>query len=356
MTSAEKTQTAQVSSPAGLDLPALKSWLDTNHPGLVAGDLSATLITGGKSNLTYLLGDGSSEWIIRRPPLGNVMATAHDMRREYDMAHALAGTEVPVPQMIAYCADKEVLGAEFYLMEKVNGVPYRYKQELEPLGARRAREISIELVRTLVKLHQVDFEAVGLGGFGRPQGYLERQVKRWKTQMENSKTRELPGADELYELLAANVPQDSVPGIVHGDFRLDNVLMGPDDKPAAVIDWEMATLGDPLLDLALMLVYQRRAKIVADWDSTNKDELDVTLAEGYLDEEEIISLYEQESGRKLTGFGFYLGLACFKLAGISEGVRFRHLNRQTLGEGFENAGYAVPLLLELGLDAMKEYK
>lgn len=356
MTSVENTQTREVSSPAGLDLPALKTWLDANHPGLVDGQLSATLITGGKSNLTYLLSDSVREWIIRRPPLGNVMATAHDMRREYDMAHALAGTEVPVPQMIAYCADKEVLGAEFYLMEKVNGVPYRFKKELEPLGAKRTRAISIELVRTLVKLHQVDFNAAGLGSFGRPQGYLERQIKRWKTQMEKSKTRELPGADELYELLVANVPQDSAPGIVHGDFRLDNVLMGPDDLPAAVIDWEMATLGDPLLDLALMLVYQRRAKIVADWDSTNQDELDVTLAEGYLGEEEIIALYEKESGRKLTGFGFYLGLACFKLAGISEGVRFRHLNRQTLGAGFENAGNAVPLLLELGLDAMKEYK
>lgn len=349
-------QLQQTASPAGLDLDALKGWMDQQHPGLAQGPLGASLITGGKSNLTYLLSDGRSEWIIRRPPLGSVMATAHDMRREYDMAHALRDTAVPVPAMLAYGEDESVLGAKFYIMEKVDGVPYRFRSELEALGEERARTISTCLIHTLADLHQVDFNAVGLGGFGRPQGYLERQVKRWKTQMEKSKTRELPGADELHDLLAANVPQHGPQGIVHGDFRLDNVLMAPDDTAAAVIDWEMATLGDPLLDLALMLVYQRRAKIIADWDSTNPAEIDVTQAAGYLSEEQIIELYAQRSGFDLDGFGFYLGLACFKLAGIGEGVRFRALNGQMVGEGFEQAGNSVPLLLELGLEAVKEYK
>lgn len=343
-------------SPQGLDLPRLREWLDQRHPGLLQGELSASLITGGKSNLTYRLQDGVNRWIIRRPPLGNVMATAHDMRREFDMARALSATEVPVPAMLAYGSDKEVLGAEFYLMELVDGVPYRYRDELLELGAERTRTLATGLIRTLAKLHAVDAQAVGLGSFGRPQGFLDRQVRRWKTQLEAAKTRELPGAEELHAKLAAAVPQNTISGIVHGDFRLDNVLMGPEDTPAAVIDWEMATLGDPLLDLALMLVYQRRAAIVAAQPGTDPATVDATQAPGYLSEEEIIALYEAESGRTLQGFGFYLGLACFKLAGIGEGVRFRHINRQTVGEGFEDSGNTVPLLLDLGLKALKEYK
>ena len=351
----EETATGSA-SPTGLDLEKLTRWLAAERPGMVAGELSATLIQGGKSNLTYELTDGTRQWIVRRPPLGTIMATAHDMRREYTMADALGGTDVPVARMFAYCGDKDVIGAEFYIMERIEGVPYRYADELRALGEERTRAISTELVRTLAKLHAVDPATVGLADFGRPEGFLARQVKRWKTQLDASFTRELPGADELYEKLVAAVPVVSASGIVHGDFRLDNVLMGSDDMPAAVIDWEMATLGDPLLDLALMLTYQRRAKIVADRDTTEPAAYDVTLAPGYLSQEEIMDLYAQESGRSLEGFGFHLGLACFKLAGISEGVRYRHINRQTVGEGFEDSGSTVPLLLELGLESMKEYK
>lgn len=356
-TNTEHSQSAtRRESPTGLDLDRLTDWLAAERPGMVAGELSASLITGGKSNLTYELSDGTSRWIVRRPPLGTIMATAHDMRREYTMAEALGSTDVPVAKMFAYCGDKDVLGADFYIMERIEGVPYRYADELRPLGEERTRNIATELVGTLAKLHSVDPAAVGLGDFGRPEGFLGRQVKRWKQQLDASFTRELPGADELYEKLVATVPAKSAAGIVHGDFRLDNVLMGPDDLPAAVIDWEMATLGDPLLDLALMLTYQRRARIVAGRESTDPATYDVTVAPGYPTEEEIMALYEAKSGRKLDGFGFHLGLACFKLAGISEGVRYRHINRQTVGEGFEDSGNTVPLLIELGLDSMKEYK
>ncbi|WAH97350.1 phosphotransferase family protein [Arthrobacter sp. MMS18-M83] len=343
-------------SPTGLDLDRLRDWLARECPGLVAGELSASLIQGGKSNLTYELTDGVRQWIVRRPPLGTIMATAHDMRREYTLADALRHTDVPVARMFAYCGDKDVLGADFYIMERIDGVPYRYADEIKPLGEERTRAIATELVGTLAKLHRVDPAAVGLGGFGRPEGFLGRQVNRWKQQLDASFTRELSGADKLYEKLVAAVPFESASGIVHGDFRLDNVLMGADDLPAAVIDWEMATLGDPLLDLALMLTYQRRARIVAARASTDPSTYDVTMAPGYPSEEEIMALYEAESGRSLDGFGFYVGLACFKLAGISEGVRYRHINRQTVGEGFEDSGSTVPLLLGLGLESLKEYK
>ncbi|WP_345449383.1 phosphotransferase family protein [Arthrobacter gyeryongensis] len=348
--------TTRHESPTGLDLDRLRDWLVVERPGLVLGELSASLIQGGKSNLTYELTDGVHQWIVRRPPLGKIMATAHDMRREYQAADALRHTDVPVARMIAYCDDKDVLGTDFYLMERIAGVPYRYADEIKPLGEERTRAIGTELVRTLAKLHRVDPADVGLNHFGRPEGFLGRQVKRWKQQLDASFTRELSGADKLYEKLAAAVPSESASGIVHGDFRLDNVLMGANDLPAAVIDWEMATLGDPLLDLALMLIYQRRARIVAARAWTDPATYEVTMAPGYPCEEEIMALYEAESGRSLEGFGFYLGLACFKLAGISEGVRYRHINRQTVGEGFEDSGSTVPLLLGLGLESLKEYK
>lgn len=346
---------AAIDTRSGVDISHLTQWLEVNHPGLIRGELSVSLIEGGKSNLTYELTDGTHNWILRRPPLGEVMATAHDMGREFTIAGALEGA-VPVPKMIAYCDDREVLGADFYIMERIDGVPYRYREELEPLGRDRVTAIGRRLVSTLVELHQVDPHMVGLGSFGKPEGFLARQVGRWKKQLDASHTRDLPGANSLHAELAARVPENSAAGIVHGDFRLDNVLMGPDDRPAAIIDWELATLGEPLMDLALMLTYQKRARIVTGWPENADVPADVTLTDGYPSEDELIEQYARESGRSLEGFGFHLALACYKLAGISEGVRFRHLNGQTLGAGFENAGYAVPLLIDMGHQALKEHK
>jgi aminoglycoside phosphotransferase (APT) family kinase protein len=240
----------------GLDLDRLGAWL--SHEVAGAGtSLSATLLAGGKSNLTYAVTDGSSSWVVRRPPLGHVLATAHDMAREYRVMSALQDTDVPVPGTVALCEDVEVIGAPFYVMERIDGTPYRRAAELEPLGPERTRRISERLVDTLAALHAVDPVAVGLADFGRPEGFLERQVRRWKKQMDASRTRDLPAADELHSRLAAAVPPEAAPGIVHGDFRLDNILTDDRDRPAAVIDWEMATLGDPLTALALMCVYGR---------------------------------------------------------------------------------------------------
>lgn len=344
----------QLQDSVGVDLLALKSWLEEQVPGLVQGKLSTTLIQGGRSNLTYELTDGVNQWILRRPPVGEVIATAHDMNREYTMASALNNTTVPVPKMIAFCDDPQIMGAQFYIMEKIDGVPYRYRSELELLGEERVAAIGRRLITTLVALHNLKPEDVGLQNFGKPEGFLARQVKRWKTQLDAVHTRDLPDADKLYTALSENIPEQTPAGIVHGDYRLDNVLIGPDDQPAAVIDWELATLGDPLMDLALMLVYQKRASIVATWPENAKKEKDVTLTPGYPSHEEIVAQYAQESGRDMTNFNFYLGLACFKLAGIAEGVRYRYINGQTVGEGFKDSGNTVPLLLELGLEVLKE--
>lgn len=331
----------------GLDLDALGAWLPTVVPS-ASSELTATLIAGGKSNLTYVVSDGAQEWIVRRPPLGHVLATAHDMAREYRVMDALQGSAVPVPCTHGICTDPSVLGADFYVMERCAGTPYRRASELAPLGEERTRAISERLVDVLVSLHSVDPSAIGLDDFGRPEGFLARQVHRWKKQLDASYSRDLPGADELFRELVDAVPAESAVGIVHGDFRLDNVLVDEDDRVTAVLDWEMATLGDPLTDLALMLVYSRLgAQGIADVS-------DVATAPGFLGENQIIDRYADGIGRDLAGFGFHLGLAAFKLAAILEGIHYRHINGQTVGSGFDNIGDAIHPLLDAGLTALKE--
>jgi aminoglycoside phosphotransferase (APT) family kinase protein len=278
-----------------------------------------------------------------------VLATAHDMAREYRVMTALSDTVVPVPATYALCEEPDVLGAPFYVMEKVAGTPYRRRAELEALGPERTRVISERLVDTLVALHQVDPAEVGLADFGRPDGFLARQVSRWKKQMDASYHRDLPAADELHARLAASVPPESAAGIVHGDFRLDNALVDDDsDRVNAVVDWEMATLGDPLTDLALTLVYQR----LAGFDDGTVS--DVSNAPGYLTEAEILARYDAASHRDLSRFGFYLGLAAYKLAAILEGIHYRYLAGQTVGAGFDTIGDAIHPLLETGLSALKD--
>ncbi|WP_158890806.1 phosphotransferase family protein [Amycolatopsis anabasis] len=335
-------------NPPGLDLDRLGRWFATTIPG-AGGRLSATVIAGGKSNLTYAVMDGTGEWIVRRPPLGHVLATAHDMAREYRVLSALRDTAVPVPATYALCQDDDVLGAPFYVMERVTGTPYRRAAELERLGAHRTRIISQGLVDTLATLHAVDPAEAGLADFGRAEGFLERQVRRWKTQLDASRTRDLPAADELHALLAADVPAETAAGIVHGDFRLDNLLVDDSDVTTAVLDWEMATLGDPLTDLALMVFYHRLGNLLRSEAVT-----DVAAAPGFLSEEDIIHRYAARSERDLSRFGFYLGLAAFKLAAIGEGIHYRHLHGKTVGAGFDKIGDTVPLLLDAGLTALKE--
>lgn len=340
-------RTAQEGLP-GLDLDRLGAWLPMAVPG--AGErLSAELIAGGKSNLTYLVSDGGSEWVVRRPPLGHVLATAHDMAREYRAIAALQETAVPVPRTFALCEDEEVLGAPFYVMERCAGTPFRRAEELVELGPERTRTISEQLVDALVALHGVDPYAVGLADFGRPQGFLERQVRRWKKQLDASHSRDLPAAGELHTRLAADVPAESAVGILHGDFRLDNALVDDADEITAVLDWEMATLGDPLTDLALMLLYARLGDLLGSGAVST-----AASAPGFLSEDEIIARYAAGSERDLSDFGFYLGLAAFKLAGILEGIYYRHLQGQTVGAGFDNVGDGIHPLLDAGLAALKE--
>ncbi|MCA1782883.1 MAG: phosphotransferase family protein [Dermatophilaceae bacterium] len=336
----------------GADLPTLASWLHEHHAGAIEGDLTGTLVAGGKSNLTYIIRDGAGqELVLRRPPLGHVLATAHDMGRESRVISALEGSAVPVPLIIATCADDSVLGAPFYVMTKASGLAYRTTEELDELGAERTEAIIEQLMTVLADLHSIDPGSVGLGDFGRPDGFLERQVRRWRMQFDASRSRDLPGETALFEALAKEVPEQGPTGIVHGDYRLDNCLVDPTlegDPITAVLDWEMSTIGDPLTDLALLLVYSDLGRD-PNWSSA------VTTAPqagGYPSNDQLIERYASVSERDLTHLPWYVALANYKLAGVMEGIHYRFVQGQTVGEGFDDAGSGVEMLLANGLAAL----
>ena len=337
-----------MSDPTGLDLTRLAPYLEQVGLAPVAGALTARVIAGGKSNITYDVSDGTHRWVVRRPPLGHVLATAHDMAREYRVITALEPTGVPVPRTYGLCEDLDVIGAPFFVMDFVEGTPFRHDFDLAPLGPDYALAVSTRMVEVLAHLHSVDPEAIGLGDFGRAEGFLARQVRRWTKQLHASHSRDLTGADELAALLADRVPAESSVAIVHGDFRLDNLLVGDDGEVRAVLDWEMATIGDPITDLALLLAYQRMARLGDGGEIASASNV-----AGFLSSEEIIERYSASSGRRIDDLGFYLGLAHFKLAGIVEGIHFRYINGQTVGPGFDRLNTLVEPLILAGLESLK---
>ncbi|MEU7039933.1 phosphotransferase family protein [Streptomyces varsoviensis] len=335
-------------NPPGLDLERLSAHLDRERPGLATAPLTAELIEGGRSNLTYAVTDGASRWVVRRPPLGHVLATAHDMAREYRVISALRDTAVPVPETLLLCEDESVIGAPFYVMEFVAGTPYRTAEQLAEIGPRRTRDVVLGLADTLVRLHAVDPAAVGLADFGRPEGFLERQLRRWGKQLEASRDRDLPGIDELHRTLAGKLPDSPEPTVVHGDYRLDNVLIGADDRITAILDWEMSTLGDPLTDLGLLMMYSEQEAVEGSPVATTRG------APGHPEPAEIVERYAAGSGRDVSALPWYTAFAYFKLAVILEGIHYRYTLGQTLGSGFERIGDLVPVFIDNGLTTLQE--
>ncbi|MFE5299202.1 phosphotransferase family protein [Streptomyces sp. NPDC056632] len=336
------------SPPPGLDLDRLRGHLDRERPGLVTGPLEARLIEGGRSNLTYAVTDGTGRWVVRRPPLGHVLATAHDMKREHRVISALHATPVPVPGVVTLCEDESVLGAPFYVMEFVEGTPYRSAAELAPLGPERTRAAVLGLVDTLVDLHSVDPAAAGLDDFGRPEGFLDRQLRRWGKQLAASRGRDLPGIDELHAALGRSLPVSPAATVVHGDYRLDNVLIGTDDRIRAVLDWEMSTLGDPLTDLGLLVMYS------TPLDLPNSPISTTATAAGHPSSAELIERYAARSGRDTGALAWYTAFAWFKLAVILEGIHYRYTLGQTVGAGFDRIGELVPVFIDHGLTTLQE--
>jgi len=339
-------------TPAGLDPEALSAYLAERRPDLAPGRVTATLIAGGRSNLTYHVRSGPVEYVPRRPPLGHVLATAHDMGREFRVISALAPTAVPVPQALLLCPDESVIGAPFYLMSLVPGVIYRERAQTDALTAADRERMADAMVDTLADLHLVDPAAVGLADFGHPEGYLARQVRRWSQQLDRSRSRDLPGIDELRNRLASSVPPSGPARIVHGDYRLDNLLVDPAAmRVAAVLDWEMATLGDPLADLGLLMTY---------WDVMGTDPGDNPVstslgpAAGFPPGKELLARYAARVGTDIPDLRWHVALGCYKLAVICEGIHYRFTLGQTVGSGFDRIGTMTAPLVQSGLSVMEE--
>lgn len=328
---------------AGIDLDRLQRFFDARVPGAKGAKLRAELIAGGRSNLTYDITDGEHRWVVRRPPIGHLLPSAHDMGREYRVLTALAGSDVPVPPTIAYSDDLGVIGAPFYVMQRVEGRVLRTAADVAALRPAQVVACAHEVIDVLARIHAVDFTGVGLGGVGRPDGYLERQVGRWGEQWERSKTRELPAVDELGRRLGATIPRSGPAALVHGDYRLGNTMLDLDNAGVVVaaLDWEMATLGDPLADVGLFLMY---------WGGgvdPNAPPLDPR--KGFLTCAEIVDRYTSVTGRDLDQIDFYVALAGHKLALISEGIHARYLMGETVGPGFDSMGATVEHIIDRAL-------
>jgi aminoglycoside phosphotransferase (APT) family kinase protein len=318
----EATGTADgtAEAPEGIDRAGVEAWFGEHVPG-VQLPLTFDRISGGHSNLTYGVRDAAgNRWALRRPPLGKRLGSAHDMGREHRVVSALAETPVPVAPVAGFCEDESVNEAPFYVMEFVEGPILRGLAEADafPDEADR-RAIGERVVDTLVDIHAVDPDAVGLGDLGRKEDYVARQLHRWQGQWEKSKTRELPAIDAVHKRLAARIPEQGPATIVHGDYRLDNMILTPAGEVAAVVDWELCTLGDPLADVGLLMVY---------WPEAGEETIALgqpaTLAPGFPKREELKARYAERSGRDLSQLDFFVALGYWKLAIILEGVYARY--------------------------------
>ncbi|BBX33714.1 putative aminoglycoside phosphotransferase [Mycolicibacterium mageritense DSM 44476 = CIP 104973] len=339
-----------VTSLEGLDLTALDRHLRAE--GIArSGELRAELISGGRSNLTFRVYDDASKWVLRRPPLHGLTPSAHDMAREYRVVAALADTPVPVARAVTMSNDDSVLGAPFQMVENVEGQVVRSAAELAAMGDESVVSSSVDaLIKVLSDLHAVDPEAVGLGDFGKPAGYLERQVRRWGSQWDLVRLPNDPRDDDvkrLHQALAEAVPAQSRNSIVHGDYRIDNTILDAQDptKVLAVLDWELSTLGDPLSDAALMCVYRDPMfnlilSMEAAWSSPLMPSAD-----------ELANRYAVQSGQELAHWDFYMALAYFKAAIIAAGIDFRH-RQGSAAEGSSSVGAAVAPAIASGLKAL----
>jgi aminoglycoside phosphotransferase (APT) family kinase protein len=305
---------------AGIEVDGVTSWLAERAE--VTPPLSFDLIEGGRSNLTYVVSDREDRrLVLRRPPLHGVLQSAHDMGREHRIISALAGAEVPVPETLGFEEDPSVTGAPFYVMRYVDGVVVRdVATARASLDEATRTAASADLVDVLVRLHAVDVDEVGLGDLARREDYLGRQLKRWRGQLHQARTRELPVLDEVHDRLVAAIPEQGPATIVHGDYRLDNLMLDPaTGRVQAVLDWELTTLGDPLADVGLLLVYWAEAgdEVIPLLDAP-------TTVEGFLTRREVAERYAERSGRDLSELEYYVAFGYWKLACILEGVYSRY--------------------------------
>ena len=310
-------------SPAGIDVDAVTNWMTERlgaQGATITRPLSFQQIAGGRSNLTFHVTDqADGQWALRRPPTGNVLKSAHDMGREHRVMSALWPTDVPVPAMVGLCDDDAVNGAPFYVMDWVDGTVVRNSKIAKSFDVATRREMGISVVKNLAAIHRVDIDSVGLGDFAKRTGYIERQLRRWKGQVDATESPTNPLIDLAFDKLHTAIPEQGPARLVHGDFRLDNTIVDESGKVLAVLDWELTTLGDPLADLGAMLTYWSRPgdTVVALTDPP-------TLADGFLERNEVVTIYEEEMGGNVGDVGYYHAFATWRLACILDGVVDRY--------------------------------
>jgi aminoglycoside phosphotransferase (APT) family kinase protein len=336
--------------PDGIDAGGVTAWLQS-HASDVAPPLRFSLIAGGRSNFTYTVTDSAGQrFVLRRPPLGPLLPSAHDMGREHRIMAALQESAVPVPPLIGLCTDETVTGAPFYVMRFVDGLILREPESVDPVAEPVRMAAAESLIDTLAALHDVDPDAVGLGDLGRKDGYVERTIRRWRGQWEKSKTREIPVVEELADRLAASIPAAGPARIVHGDYRLDNTLVSATDGSVqAVLDWELCTLGDPLADVGMLLVYWAEPddEFAAVWSAT--------ACPGFPGRKVVADRYAAASGRDLSEIDYYVALGYWKIATILEGVYARYAagSYGTTDDSWKRYKDTVPRMAEAADEAAR---
>ncbi|HZS06984.1 MAG TPA: phosphotransferase family protein [Blastocatellia bacterium] len=326
-----------------LDAPRLESWIRERLPDFT-GSLAVEQFPGGHSNLTYLLRIGEQEMVLRRPPFGNRVKSAHDMGREYRVLSKLCHVYGPAPRPLAYCEDESVIGAPFYLMERRRGLVIRNTPpagvSLDPQNIRRVCEAVVD---NLADLHGIDYQAAGLGDLGHPEGYATRQVEGWTKRYFNAKTEEHPEIEQIIPWLAERIPKGSGAAVVHNDYKFDNLMFDPADltRIVAVLDWEMCTIGDPLMDLGCTLAYWPEA---GDENVLLPGGFSPTALPGAMTRGEIAARYGEKTGRDVSHLLFYYCFGLFKLAAVLQQIYWRYANGHTQDKRFAHFNQSVAIL------------
>lgn len=323
-----------------LDVGKLEAYL-LEHLPKAEGRLEVLQFPRGFSNLTYLLRLGDQELVLRRPPFGANIKTAHDMGREYRILKALKPVYPKVPQPLLFCEDPDVIGAPFYLMERLQGVILR-NQPLEGLTPERMRAVAQAALEALVELHSLDYRQAGLADLGKPEGYVGRQVRGWTERYQKARTDPIPGMEQAMAWLAEHLPTSSSVALIHNDFKYDNLMLAPHDltQVIAVLDWEMATLGDPLMDLGTTLGYWAEAG-----DPPGLKGFGLTHLPGNPTRAELVQLYAEKTGRDVSGIAFYYVYGLFKVGVIMQQIYARYRQGLTQDERF---GRLIHLIREVG--------